>query len=147
MSANLQTFSKDLAAFAKKIDVNIGTVTRKVAIDIFSDVVKRTPVDTGRARAGWQVTTGSPGDFVPPLPIGGFSASGPIHRKKADPGHYPPPTANFDEIDGTQVVYIVNNVEYIQALEDGHSKQAPAGMVKLALATAEVAIEQALQGL
>lgn len=127
-------FKADLRAFAAKIDVELGLVMQKITLDMFSDIVGRTPVDTGRARAGWAVGIGSYGDFMPPP------------AKKGEKGvqFQAPAAPDVSAVDGTQAVFIYNNVEYIQALEDGHSKQAPAGMVKLALTTAELKIEQLL---
>jgi hypothetical protein len=44
------------------------------------------------------------------------------------------------QIDGTQEVFIVNNLAYVEALENGHSKQAPNGFVKLAMMEVEADI-------
>jgi hypothetical protein len=35
-----------------------------------------------------------------------------------------------------QTIWLFNNVPYIEALEMGHSKQAPAGMLKIAIVNA-----------
>ena len=38
---------------------------------------------------------------------------------------------------------IANNLPYVEALENGHSKQAPAGMVKLALLDVTTELQRA----
>lgn len=112
-------FADDVSAFVRKTEAKIETAIRKIAIDVFTEVVLMTPVDTGRARGNWQVAIGS-------IPSG---------------------TLELDDKDGTatiakvqadalglkagQSIYLVNNLEYITALEFGHSKQAPSGMVRL----------------
>lgn len=122
MANELFRFKTDLDAFAKKADLAIAFVVQRIATDLFAHIVgnfpaHRHPVDTGRARAGWAMSIGAP---VAPVPA---------------PGKYPaaPVPPDFTQIDGTQVVYILNNVQYIGALENGHSKQAPNGFVHLSL--------------
>jgi hypothetical protein len=101
---------KDIRKFKANTLKKLSTVFKSVALDVFGKIVFRTPVDTGHARANWQATVGSPADGVvqsaqPPAAIA---------------------AAGLDD-----VIYITNNVEYVEALEHGHSQQAPAGMVKV----------------
>lgn len=130
---SLYKFSADLTAFARTLDLNLATIVRKIAFDLFAELTKRTPVDTGRARAGWGVSIDVPDiTTVPPEPPEGVTLPA-------------PGLPNLSAVDGTQVVYILNNVVYIEALEDGHSEQAPAGMVRLSLALLELKIESYLE--
>lgn len=122
---SLYKFKADIAKFAQQLDINLATVIRKIALDLWTKVTKKTPVDTGRARASWIVSEGEP-DIVTTAPVGTNAV---------------PTPPDFSNVDGTKVVYILNNVSYIEALEDGHSKQAPAGMVRISLAELEVEIE------
>lgn len=121
---SLVQFKADIKKFAAQININQATVVRRISFDLWGKITKRTPVKTGRAHAGWGVSIGHA--QVPTPPEGEYN-----------PAPKPFPTV---VIDGTQVVYILNNVEYIEALEDGHSKQAPAGMVRLAIAEVELEI-------
>lgn len=114
------TFGADLHAFAKAIEVDLDTVHERVVYDIHNRVTERTPVDTGRARAAWQITVGEPSTFIMPEGVYG-----------------PPPPPPMPAMSIKDVVYITNNVPYIEYLEDGSSKQAPAGMVALSLAEIE----------
>lgn len=112
-----------VADFAKLIDVNLGAVMRKITIDLHGKITKRTPVDTGRARASWAVSINAPPSGPPP-----------------PPGSYPtPPMVDAGKITGKTRVYIVSRLVYIEPLENGHSKQAPRGMLRIALA--EIAAE------
>lgn len=94
---------------------------RKVAIDFLSRVIPRTPVDTGRARAGWQSYLLDHGHASPvtgrdPQAIVEGTAEGTWSEK-------------FTQREA--FVEIVNAVEYIVFLEYGSSDQAPAGMMRI----------------
>lgn len=78
---------------------------KKVALEIFDGLIEKTPVDTGRARAGWSMDSRH-GGHVPPKD-----------------GPFPVGTPNPPEKSSEIVIY--NNVEYISILNNGHSKQAP----------------------
>ena len=112
---SLGTFSLDLSKFATKAMGNMDKVVKKVCFDIGSDIQKATPRDTGRAAAGWQWQTGS------------------ISAYKPGPGSYNAPAPLIPGFALGDTLYLANNVEYIKVLEDGWSRQAPAGMVKVTL--------------
>lgn len=121
---SLVRFNADIAKFAKQLELDQKTIVQTLTLNIFTAIVEGNPVDTGRSRAGWAISIGSPDVPTPP------------------PGNYgPPPAPDLSAIDGKQIVWILNNVEYIEALEEGHSQaQAPNGMVRLAIARAEADI-------
>ena len=48
-------FGSSLTAFADAVDVTVVDVARIIALAIYNGVVAKTPVDTGAARANWQV--------------------------------------------------------------------------------------------
>lgn len=102
---------------------------RKIALDLWGDITLRTPVDTGRARANWFLTVGAP------------SNERDLHEGAKTGEVAAPPTPSLNEITGNESIFIINNLVYIEALEEGHSKQAPIGMVRLAL-QAEAALLQ-----
>lgn len=88
----------------------------------FSELVKQTPVDTGRARAGWSIGT-EPSEWTPPPGVWEeFLANGYIDAAVAK-------GLTNKKLSESEVVYICNNVEYIMALEAGWSKQAPQGFI------------------
>lgn len=113
------------ANFARALNDIAGDVTdedlplfmRKTMIDLVKKVIKKTPVDTGRARGGW----------TPYLIDQGVNTSaGP--PENASDGDF------TEELGGThQFIEVVNGVEYIVFLEFGSSDQAPGGMVRVTM--------------
>lgn len=103
------TFSADIAAFAQKAGESLDRTVRMVTLELFSAVIKSTPVDEGRARGNWQTTTGSPSSSV--LDIRSESAT--IAELQANAGG------------AGKVTYLANNLPYIYRLEMGWSTQSP----------------------
>ncbi len=119
--ADLGTFARRIRARGKRIEQNADALVVKTAILINQAVVLATPVDTGRARANWQASIGTP--ITEPTDdedISGNSTisgnNGVISRRASG-----------------QTVFISNNVDYIGDLNDGSSSQAPANFVELAV--------------
>lgn len=127
-----KSFSLNVGKFAKKTKLKLDTVVRKVCFDLYTKVKRKTPVDTGYARANWmvginQIPTGL-NLQVPP------SGSKSIKGFRTEVIQSPPPPPALMSIKAGTIVYIVNNVPYIVPLEHGHSKtQAPNGMVKVSV--------------
>ncbi len=119
------SFERDLNAFVKDTGVELEQVVRKVALDVHNRVSEKTPVDTGRARGNWNVKAGSPD-----LSTDNTGLSSVLTLKKGD---------------GNKPIYITNNLPYAQKLEDGHSKQAPAGMVALTMAEIDAGIKNVIR--
>ena len=133
MPTNILKFSAQIEAFAEKIKAAPAVVQKKIAIDLWSSITRRTPVDTGRARANWFLNVGAPSQRVDEYP-------------DAKTGSVPAPELpDISKVDGYQPVFIINNLPYIEALENGHSKQAPNGMVRLAIQAAELRLANALK--
>jgi hypothetical protein len=92
---------------------------KRVGADLFSRIVRKTPVDTGRARGSWTMATNQAiRSVLPPAPEGTV---------------YPAPAVPLVAVAPGDSVVISNNLPYIGELEDGHSKKAPSGMVKLSI--------------
>jgi len=88
---------------------------RAATSEVFSNIIQMTPVDTGRAKGNWQCTIGAP--FVGEDDSGSVIKALNVIPKKAG-----------------SAVYLTNNVPYIGKLEyDSHSRQAPAGMVRISV--------------
>lgn len=117
--ADIRTFNLQLDAFAAKVRLIPGVVVKQVAFDLFGRIIKRTPVDTGRARGSWTMASNKADRRVlPPAAPGG--------------GVYPEPSIGF--IEPSSTIVISNNLPYIMTLENGHSQQSPAGMVAVSIA-------------
>jgi hypothetical protein len=130
---NDSTFALDLRRFGEKVNGNASRVVRGVALELLRGVVMDTPVDTGRARANWQTTVGSPalGDYDYK---GGPGAAA---NEAISDG-----TQTIQAVEGDAAIFLTNNLPYIVLLEEGHSQQAPAGMVRKNIARFPFLVEQ-----
>lgn len=111
-------FDLDIEALAKRITADADTIKRKIALEIFSRLLSTTPIDTGRARAGWSVDTRH-GSYVPPKDESGYG----FDRSMVVTAAMIPK--------GADLICIYNNVEYIVQLNDGTSTQAPREFVEI----------------
>ncbi|MGJ5032354.1 HK97 gp10 family phage protein [Bradyrhizobium sp. HKCCYLS2038] len=127
------TFTASIAAFVEKAKDNADLVVRKVALEMFTRVVIKTPVDTGRARGSWQVAIGS----VPAGQVNHLDKTGAETIARVAAGTAPAKAGD--------VIYLVANLPYINALEYGHSKQAPNGMVRLTIMEWDRVVSNAAQ--
>lgn len=93
-------------------------------IELARRLIMRTPVDTGRARGGWIPTVSEPSTHVSRAldPTGSATVAAAVR------------TFAPSNIPRYPVLYVSNNVEYIEALNNGHSKRAPAQFVEMAVA-------------
>ncbi|WP_321991527.1 hypothetical protein [Marispirochaeta aestuarii] len=141
-------FAIDIQQFGKDAINQVDVIRRKIALEVFSGVVLKTPVDSGRARGNWQSSVGALATSeVERVDKGGRAAVSEAER-----------VINSSRI--TDSVFLSNNVPYIFSLEyggypkvvkrgsrkrgkrkgyevrsvGGFSKQAPAGMVQVTLA-------------
>ena len=85
-----------------------------ILIEEFQQLQQGTPVDTGRAQAGWLIT----GD-------GGAIGFTPAEKQAT----YSPQAPNPADLTYATTIYVLNNVEYILALNAGWSKKQPAGFI------------------
>ena len=93
--------------------------TQKITLDVFNNVIRLSPVDTGRFRGNWQPSIGAP-------------VAGELEMLDPTGGTVTAKVSGFVEsVEAGDVIYLVNNLPYAQRLEDGSSQQAPNGMVKL----------------
>lgn len=129
------SFSLQVAEFAKKAKGDTQEIVRKVAIDVATKVVLRSPVDTGRFRANWITTLDAPAtDVLADLDPSGSTAIGAAVSAVSDAAL-------------GQTIYIANNLPYARALEDGHSKQAPQGMVALTAIEFQQFVDKAVRSM
>lgn len=131
-------FAQTLDWIALAIEGDMEAIVKKVCIDIFSRIAERTPIDTGRARANWNISFGS----EPPTEEESFGGFDDIKKskKKGKTGRSQQVAQVLrNKIDGfdfdltDEYIIIYNNVHYIEYLENGTSRQAPAGMVAVTL--------------
>ena len=105
--------SGDIAKF-------VGDETRKLALQIDSRVVLETPVDTGSARGNWLASEFIPNNSVLDI-IDNASAAA---MQAIDQG-----AVVINGASPYTMLYIQNNLPYIQRLNEGWSEQAPSGYI------------------
>jgi len=140
---NLPSFEHRLDAYAKLLNVKSEKLVRKVGFDLFRGITERTPVDTGYARASWNISVGSPDRTVPDKIEGGESAA--KQRNQQQLGGI-----NAAALKNFPVIYITNPLDYIVFLEQGRTKQLPEGkgyMVQRTLADVEMKLKLAISEL
>lgn len=109
-------------AFEEVVEQEVLLITTKMALDALNRVVMRSPVDTGRFRANWNVAFGAQDTTITTQIDPSGQAT--IARGTAVIGSY-----NSDKI-----IWLSNSLPYANRLENGWSKQAPQGMVALTFA-------------
>lgn len=134
------SFALDISKFVKKAKGNQSKVVRKIVIDLGTKIIMRTPVGNpslwepqslpapegyvgGRARANWQYSNGLLGNSFDTLDTVDASGATSIGKITVE--------ASAAKVDS--IHWIGNALPYIERLENGWSKQAPGGMVKLSV--------------
>lgn len=115
-------FSLDIGKWAEQTKSDIALTVRRTAVDMFSRIVMRSPVDTGRFCNNWFVSLGQPSSAT--TDATDKSGAGSIARINATAAEY--------QMGDT--IWMSNNLKYAWRLETGWSKQAPAGMVAITVA-------------
>ncbi len=120
-TGSLRQFAVRIKGRAKAIPDRSDQIVREVALAADRTLVLNTPVDTGRARANWQVTLGTPAAGTVDE-----TTRGQTPRNAAVIAQYKGGTPNA-------AIFNTNNLPYIVPLNNGHSKQQPAGFVERAV--------------
>ena len=128
------SFAIDLEKFSAKTERRIDKVIRWVGLELLRRIIMRSPVDTGRFRGNWHVTLND-------APREATLVIDPIGSTTIEEGDRV--ISGFDLGDS---IFIVNNLAYAEALERGHSQQAPAGMVAITLSEFHGIVEEGTRG-
>lgn len=123
-------FTLDLKRFSDKAKGRMDLVVRKITLDIHARVTLKTPVDTGRARANWIATIARPATGVREPAASGYGGSTGAANAQAS---IQQAVASLASSKAGQSLFVVNNLPYIIDLENGSSKQAPVGMLRVTL--------------
>lgn len=113
------TFAIGIDGFAKRTGESVDKIVRSVCVQASTLVIKKTPVDTGRARGNWFAE------------INGVSAE--TSETRTDTEAIAEAVSTAQKASGN-IFTLTNNLDYIRRLEYGWSKQAPQGMVRLSIA-------------
>lgn len=130
------TFQLDISKFVEKAKGNADEVVRKVTLDVFGRVIKRTPVDTGRLKGNWQFGDST----IPSGTVDTLDKSGNSTTTKV--------AAGIPKKAAGRIYYLVNNLPYAMEIERGSSKvQAPQGMVGITVVEFEELARRAAGGM
>ncbi len=118
----------------------VSEIVREVALKLHENIVRRTPIDTGRAKSSWNISENFPDESVTPV------LRDTILEQKAkgaevltiDNAHVAALTSQQNISQFPTVVFISNALPYIENLERGSSKQAPLGMVRISVTENEI---------
>jgi len=107
--------------FAAKTRKDFAEMLATIGLQVYTNLVNMTPVDTGRARSNWIASVGEPsGDTR------GVQEPFSLIIQAST-------TFKAERVTNFPVLFIANNLPYIQRLNDGWSQQAPAGFVERAV--------------
>jgi hypothetical protein len=126
-------FSLDLRRAIEAAKDQQEAAIKKVVIDLFSDVIAKSPVDTGRFRGNWQCGINS-------RPTGTVNTVDKTPAGSAGGNAIAQMAVKVAASRGAKEYWLVNNLPYAGVLEYGRangqpgSQQAPAGMVRISLA-------------
>ena len=130
--AGLDDLAKKLDRIAVRVEGNVERAMKDCAQVVLRSVVEGTPVDTGTARSNWTPEMDRAFEGLFPARVPGIKGSTGDANSVATIEAGAPVIEAFD-IRTNREIHITNNAGHIQSLNDGHSKQAPADFVKLAV--------------
>jgi len=125
------TFASQVHRFTDKSEKAVDKTVRAITFGLFREVIRRTPVDTGRLKGNWQTTQQAPATGT--VTITDKSGGVTIASMAAAIGGW------------GSVSYMANNLPYASRIEyDGWSHtKAPAGMVRVSLARINAIVAKA----
>ena len=109
------TFGASIANYAKLTNLSLNDAAVAVCTQASVNIIKKTPVDTGRARGAWFAS------------INDMSSE--VSETRSENEAIISATMTAQKAGGA-VFTLTNNLPYIVGLEYGRSKQSPAGMVR-----------------
>jgi len=115
----------------EKSKARVDVVVRRTILELFMNVVKRAPVDTGRFRANFNVSYGTPNLRTTEATDKSLGTA----RRTVQ---------LVSTLPTSGVIFLSNGLPYAGRLENGSSKQSPYGMVKVAVAQFDSAVRKAL---
>lgn len=122
--------ARQLLAYSQSLNKQASDTAVKVATAIVNNLIEVTPVDTSQALSNWQIGLGTPvSSTIPPYVPGTLGYTAIASQSAAI-------EAAQSALQGKQpgqTIYISNNLDYIQALDDGSSQQEPANFVARAV--------------
>lgn len=116
----MKTFSINISDFNEKVKSLGQIAVRKICLELTTSIIFKTPRKTGRAQSNWFASVGSPVNHTTEILEGSAISVVARESKMADSAY-------------GNVYWLSNNLPYIERLEYGYSKQAPAGMARISI--------------
>lgn len=115
-------FDFDISKFRSQLGEAVQKKAERITQQIVNGVIARSPVDSGAFRQSWNVSEGRP-IYIQ------------VGRGRGNGSPLPAPRITVTATTQFPVFYITNGQPYAEELENGSSGQAPAGMVRVTLAS------------
>ena len=117
------SFSSQIQEYSKKLENDLKNKNTQICTEMATDIIKRTPIDTGQARGNWVAGVNEAQALTIP------DSSTTTNRREGEAIQ----SARMHAEDSLGKVFtLTNSLPYIMRLEFGHwSKQAPNGMFRL----------------
>lgn len=127
MAKTLLALAERLESIAAKIETGANEIKKAVAREIVKDLIPATPVDTSRALSNWIVSNGRAHNYSIAPHVAGISGS---TRGASMSVALADAMALIETAKPGVPIFITNNLSYIRSLNEGSSRQAPAGFVE-----------------
>jgi Bacteriophage HK97-gp10, putative tail-component len=129
---NMDSFARRIERLAVRVEGNVESAVRECASAVAKAVIEATPANTGKAKSNWTAQLDAPAsterDAYSPG-VGGSTSE--LNGQAAI--NLALQVIQRYRADQNRSINITNNLPYISALNDGHSKQAPAEFVRMAV--------------
>lgn len=130
--AGLDDFANRMSRISVQVEGNVEQAVKDCAVAVTRTVINATPVDTGRARSNWTAELDQAFEKLFPAHVPGVKGSTATANAEIAIERAEAVIEQFD-IGKNGSIHISNSLPYIGALNDGHSAQAPADFVTLAV--------------
>ena len=144
-----EAYIADINRFCDLLAERIEVVAFGVAKELHTRLVDITPYRTGRARASWNISADVSDDKpAPDIGLGGIDATASEIAQAnvfydSIVGH----KSRFTMVNGAFDYYVTNTVHYIERLNGGSSRQAPAGFFESTVFSASTIAQRVVKGL
>ena len=126
--AKEEEFLRKIHAFSGIAGSRLDFIMRKIGLDAFNQLLRRSPVDSGRFRASWRYTVNTIDSSVEPRSKSGTKSS--IKKGAPPTGEQTSAVVTANKtVTRDSVIHITNSLPYSVRLEQGYSTQAPNGIV------------------
>lgn len=143
-TSELKKLIKDVGIGEAVMAFNARETLKAVSFAVEKEIKRRMPVDTGRARASWGHWSGG---SLRKHTVKSSSFFGLRKTKTKVANNQDANAGDSVWIDTGLSITQGSNVEYIEYLNNGHSRQAPAGFIDLAAMKGELELQARLGNL